>query len=378
MLESAFLVRLQVRNPESKSLLERIIRGFEDLEIQPPNNERRPDLLILELGETPDDDFRQIQFLMNKDAVGEVFLTSGTLNHEVLLRALRSGVKEFLSQPLNEQDVRQALEQFSRRREEVRQQAPRKAGQIVNVIGSKGGIGITTIAVNLAAALAESQKVPSVVLMDLNMPFGEIPLFLEIAHKYHWGEAIKNSARLDDSFLMNILTRHASGVYVLPSPASVDYYDPQTTETLERLLGLMKRMFSFVVIDGGHSLGGISLRLLELSDLVLLVSTLSLPCLTNTTKLLNILHDLRHPPTECVKVVINRFLKNSDISLKDATESIKQEIYWKIPNDYRATMSAINQGKPLSQVAARAPVTRSLRDLAAAISDLQVPAEKRF
>ncbi|MEW6440388.1 MAG: AAA family ATPase [bacterium] len=376
MGEPAFLVRLQIKSPQARKALEQILEHREEFEIQKPDDGRRPGLLIFELGSPPDEDFLQVQALIDSGAADEVFLTSGLLSQEVLLRAIRTGAKEFLSQPLQTEELQQALDQFKKRREEPRQRGPRRMGQIFHVIGSKGGIGSTTIAVNLAVALAEGKKTHSVALMDMNMPFGEIPLFLEIAPRYHWGEAIKNSARLDESFLTNILVRHSSGVHVLPSPASVDYYDPRTLETLERLLGLLRRMFDIVVLDGGHSLGGMSLRLLELSDQILLVSVLSLPCLTNAQKILNILRDLRHPPGERVRVVVNRYLKNSDITLKVARESIHQDVYWTVPNDYRTTMSAINQGKPIAQLAPRTPIARSLRDLAATLLEQPAHPEK--
>jgi len=376
MGETAFVVKLQIKSPPARKALEQIIGAQQWLKIQGPDDARRPDLLIFELGSPPDDDFRQIQSLVDMGAADEVFLTSENLSQEVLLQAIRAGAKEFFSQPLNEEEVQQALAQFKKRKDEPRQRRPKSAGQVVYVIGSKGGIGSTTIAINLAVALAENGKGQSVALMDMNMPFGEVPLFLEMAPRYHWGEAVKNSNRLDESFLTNILVRHSSGVHVLPSPASVDSFDSRTPETLERLLGLMRRMFDILIIDGGQSLGSISLRLLDLSDVILLVSILSLPCLTNTQKVLNILHDLHHPPRERAKVIINRYLKNSDISLKHAKESLHQDVYWTIPNDYRTTMSAINQGKTLSQLAPRAPITKSLRDLANALFESSGHPEK--
>jgi pilus assembly protein CpaE len=73
---------------------------------------------------------------------------------------------------------------------------------------------------------------------------------------------------------------------------------------------------------------------------------------------------LGYPSKERIKVVANRYLRNSDISLKDSQASIGKEIFWTIPNDYRTTLSAINQGKPLSQVASKAPITKRMRELA--------------
>jgi len=208
----------------------------------------------------------------------------------------------------------------------------------------------------------------SVALIDRNMLFGEVPLFLEIKPSHHWGEITKNIERLDSTFLMNILSKHSSGVYVLPSPASLNGHDTATPQIMEHLLSLMQRMFDFVVIDGGQSLDETSLKMLEMSDTVLLVSILSLPCLSNTKKLLKLFYTLGYLPKERIKVVINRHLKNPEISVKDSEAAIDQKIFWTIPNDYRRTLSAINQGKPLSELASKAPITKSVRELAYTLS----------
>jgi len=221
--------------------------------------------------------------------------------------------------------------------------------------------------VNLAVALAEKKSVQSVALVDMNLLFGDIPLFLEIKPKFHWGEITKHVSRLDNTFLMNILSKHSSGVYVLPSPADLNGHDVATPDIMERLLGLMRGMFDLVIIDGGQAPDGTYLKILEMSDIVLLLSILSLPCLANTSKLLKTFHYFGYPPEERIKVVINRYLKNSDISLKDAEKGIDKKIFWTIPNDYKTTMSAINQGKALCQSAYKEAVTNNLRQLADAI-----------
>ena len=136
-------------------------------------------------------------------------------------------------------------------------------------------------------------------------------------------------------------------------------------------------MFDFVVIDGGQSLDETSLRILQMSDIVLLVSILSLPCLSNTNKLLKSFQELGYPSKERIKVIVNRYLKNSNISLKDSQAGIGKEISWTIPNDYRTTLSAINRGKPLSEVASKAPITKNVRELAYTLAKREQSKEKR-
>ena len=364
MSDKTFLVHVKVENRQVRKRLEEIIQSDPALRIQAFDKTQRPDLIIYELGDDTERDFKVLQSLMNSDALGEVFLTSERTDSQLLLKAMRMGVKEFLIQPLNEQDVRQALAGFKARTGQSVHTAPAERGKIISIVGSKGGVGTTTVAVNLAVSLAETKAIKSVALVDLNAVVGEIPLFLAVRPSYHWGEIMQNIGRLDSAFLMNIMVRHGSGLYVLPSPSKLNGYPIATPDTMQRVLNVLRDMFDVVVIDGGQSMDSAYLKVIEMSDALLIISILSLPCLHNTHNLLQSLKGLSILPQDRMRVVINRYLKKSDVSIPEAEESIRQEIFWSIPNDYKATMSAINQGKPLSQVVSKAPVTRSISEMA--------------
>jgi len=365
MLTDSLRIKIEVKNINVRNKLEEIIRTTEGVQVQRSDDTRRSNLLIFELADDTGNEFQHVQFLLNTDAVDEVFLTSEKPDQAVLMQAIRTGVQEFLSQPLKKEEVEQALERFKKRQEKSQKKEPVKFGQTLNVIGSKGGVGTTTVAVNLAVSLAEKKDVESVALVDMNMLFGEIPLFLEVKPRHHLGELVKHITRLDTTFLMNSLSKSSAGVYVLPSANHLDGYEPVNPKVMDRVINLMKTMFDFVVIDGGQTLDRqVSLKILEMSDIALLVSVLSLPCLSNTDKLLKSFSNLGYPVEKLIRVVINRYLKNAEISLKDAEAAINKKIFWTIPNDFKTTLSAINQGKPLSQIAKRAPITKNLKELA--------------
>jgi pilus assembly protein CpaE len=150
-----------------------------------------------------------------------------------------------------------------------------------------------------------------------------------------------------------------------------------TPAIMERLLIVMRRMFDFIIIDGGQSLGDISLKILGMSDTVLLISVLSLPCLSNTNKLLRTFSDFGFPREENIKIVINRYLKKSDISVKDAETSLEKKIFWTIPNDYQTTVTATNRGKALAQFAPREEITINFQKLAAELCPESEKKEKK-
>ncbi len=245
------------------------------------------------------------------------------------------------------------------------------------MVASKGGVGNTTIAVNLAVNLAQLNRRQSVALVDLNLLFGEVPLFLDIKPSFHWGEVARNISRLDAMFLMSVLHRHSSGVYVLPSPTELDGTHQLSPDIIENLLTLMKTIFDYTVIDAGHTTDDIAIRALEMSDTVLVTANLSVPCLTNLNRLTRVLYDLGFTPGESVKLVINRYMKDASISLKDAEESVGMKVSWTVPNDYKTTMSAINQGKSLAEIAMRSPAARAIRQIAVDLSDEGAGEEKK-
>ena len=366
MVENPILVRFEIREPRVKEELEGIVSSTEGFQLDNGSSTVSCDLLILEIGEDLKKEFQLAHNIQDSGMAREIFFTSSRLDPDLLLQALRAGAKEFFPQPIKKEEVKAALLQLKERRGKGKFDGEkRKHGKIIDVIGSKGGVGNTTLAVNLAASLIETPGSPLVALIDMNLLFGEIPIFLNIESVFNWGEIARNISRLDATYLMSILSKHPSGIYVLPSPTGLDGVNVANPDVIEKLLGLMRNVFDYIVIDGGQALDDISMKILEMSDMVLLVAILSLPCLTNVKRLLWIFQKLGYPQQEDIRIVINRHSRKlTVITPKEAEESINQKIFWFIPNDYPTTMSAINQGKTLSAVAPNAEVSRNLRELA--------------
>jgi len=337
-------------------------------------------LVVFEIGPDVERDMERLKVLAGSPGVSEVFLTSKAKDPEVLIRAMQAGVKEFLPQPLDADELSKALERFKLRKgssPEKDQAKPKPKGRIIQVFGGKGGVGSTTIAVNMAVELSRLGAAGSTALLDMHVPMGEIPLFLDFEHAYTWGEAVRNISRLDAAFLMGIMTRHESGLYVLPAPDRLEDQAVASPEAATRLLAQMREVFDTVVIDGSHYLDEFSLKIMEAADEILLVTALSLPCLANVKKLLKAFAKIESFDQSKVKMVVNRYLSKSEITRAEAEELLDKKVFWTIENDYQATLSAINQGRPLSTAAPKARVAKSIARLARTLSSPGKAAEPK-
>jgi pilus assembly protein CpaE len=359
-------VRIEAQKQSTQKELEEILSQLANIELQKPGAPESADLLILEIGEDLPKEVLLIHSLLNRGEVKNIFVTSSRKEPEVILQALRAGVKEFITQPLIKEEVQIALEKF--RKETGKSVFRRGRGKIIDLMGSKGGVGTTTLAVNLATCLHEQAGSPSVALLDINPLLGELPLFLDIKTNFDWGELVKNINRVDSTFLMSIMAKHSSGIYVLPGATALDGVIA-TGEVIEKLLELLQATFDYIVIDSGKHLNNTSLKILRNADKVLVVSILDLPCLTNTRRLSKIFYDLGFPRKEKVEIIINRFHKKSMISQEEAEKSLERKILWSFPNDYQLTMSAINQGKPFSILDPKSELTKKIKGLASLVAE---------
>jgi pilus assembly protein CpaE len=329
------------------------------------------DLLIMELGENAESEFSLVHQAIHSGVAAKVYLTSRFIRPEVLIEAMRAGVKEFFSQPLKAEEVQTALIKLLHEKTGPGTKSPErpvKQGRIFSVIGSKGGVGTTTVSVNLATCLKEIHRDKTVALIDMNLIFGEVPLFLGMTQGFDWAEVAKNIHRLDYTYLMSVMAHNKSGLYVLPSPVAVQDEFRVGPDIVANLLIEMKSMFDFIVVDAGQSVDYFAKAVFKISDLTMIVTLLTLPCLINVKRILDTFSRMGYPADESSRILVNRFLKRSFISEEDAAKTLQKPIFMNIPNDFQNTMGAINQGQPLTVQSPKAEITESFRELAALVS----------
>ena len=295
-----------------------------------------------------------------------VLVVSSSNDGDLILKAMRAGVKEFLTKPVRIQDLMAA---FGRIRDQGagRGEGKSQPSQIIAVAGANGGVGTTSIAVNLACALAQDEF-NTAALVDLDLGLGDADVFLDTIPDSSLADVAQNITRLDFSLLKRSLTKHSSGLFLLPRPVRLEDVALISAEDLQRVLGLLKATFTHLVLDLSKSYSAIDMVALRMADHVLLVTQLDLPCLRNVVRLMESFGEMEGM-AEKVKVIVNRVgFAQSHITTKKAKDTIGHDIYWQLPNDYRTMGATRNDGVPLVEEAPKAAITQSIVALAQSLT----------
>ncbi len=299
-----------------------------------------------------------------------VYLTGMDLDAEVILQAMRAGASELLARPVNGVDISAAVKKLSGRLQQE-SAASRQAGKIVTVFSNKGGVGTTTVATNLAVALAKETG-EQVVIADLDLQLGDVALFLNMRPRYTIVDVVSRGPNLDPSSVHSALVRHESGVYLLGEPPRPEDADTISADQVGQVLSHLRRMFPFVVVDTTHSFEDRTIEVLDISDLILLVVLLDLPNIRNVQRCLDIFNRLPGYTADKVRLVVNRYMPDLQIGIPHVERTLKTEVYWKIPNDYGRVINAINSGAPLAQADGGSPLSFSFKNLARNVAGLPI------
>jgi pilus assembly protein CpaE len=332
-----------------------------------------PDIGLIAIDKDPARALELVAKITQNSPECAILVVSSSNDGHLILQAMRTGAKEFLTQPVRIEDLLAALGRISERRF-GRGEKKTHGSQVIAVAGAIGGVGSTSLAVNLGCALAKDAK-NSVALIDLDLCLGDADVFLDIVPDYTLVDVAQNVTRLDFVLLKRSLTKHASGLFLLPRPLQLEDARLITAEDFQRVIGLMKATFTHLVLDLSKGYSPVDMVALEMATHVLLIIQLDLPCLRNVVRLMMSLNDMKGIGDK-VKIVVNRVgLDTGQITLKKAQDTIGREIFWQLPNDYRTMIEVRNNGVPLLESAPKAAITQSIVAMAEALSgnDKQPP-----
>lgn len=278
------------------------------------------------------------------DASVSIFAASSDGSPEQIVGAMRSGCSEYLLKPFTAQDVLDAFAQIKSRWAGKRQT---EKGRVITLMGAKGGMGVTALALHLALNLVQRHQ-RNCLLVDQHPALGDVSLYLGLRrHQYSFYELVQNTDRLDADLLHGFTTSHASGLQVLDSPEAIQAFPHVSPDAIEHTLAFLAENYQFVILDTPAALTEDTCAAIRQSDRLEIILTPELPAIRNAVRSIEYLTGL-HYPEENIDIVLNRYSRRSVLSEEEIEGALRRKITYKIPNNYGLIINAINAGVPVA------------------------------
>lgn len=324
-----------------------------------------PDVILMDINMPDIDGITATETIRHKSPHIQVVILSVQNDQNYMRRAMLAGARDFLTKPPMGDELISAIRRASdmariERSKNVQQgrgSAPLAGipssvqtlpgllqGKVVTVYSPKGGVGTTTLAVNLAIALHNEDT--RVVLVDSNLQFGDVAVFINEQGKNTLIEIAPRIEELDSEIIEEIMIKHqASGIHVLAAPPKPEYAEKISAEQFGRVIHLLKQLYAYVVIDTSSTLTDATLTSIDNSDVVVVVTTQEIPAIKNVSLSLDLLHTLGVQKDRVV-LAMNRFDKRIAITPERVGKNLKQDVAAVIPLDERIVINAVNRGIP--------------------------------
>jgi len=348
--------------------------------------EMDPDVVLMDINMPDVDGITATENIRKNSPYIQVVILSVQGDQNYMRRAMLAGARDFLTKPPMGDELISAIKRagemaHSEREKGAKQQmaistaapsmggmggfAPAQQGKIIVVYSPKGGTGCTTIAVNLAIALNNEDT--RTVLIDGNLQFGDVAVFVNEQGKNTILDIAPRMDDLDAEIIEEILIKHeASGIRILAAPQRPEMAEKISADQFMKVLQFMQRIYSYVVVDTSSILTDVILSAVDLSDVVVLVTTQEIPAIKNSRLILDLLNTMGINK-ERIVFAMNRFDKRIAISPERVSENLKHEITAVVPLDEKIAINAVNRGVPFMLDNKSQPIGRGIFSLAEAV-----------
>jgi pilus assembly protein CpaE len=329
--------------------------------------EDRYNVIVLDADSNPDSALELAETVCSSSHTS-VMAYSAQADVKLAIRFMRVGVREFFTLPVDAAEVADALVRASTRQPSG-QQTDQVPCKIFVFLGTKGGCGVTALASNFAVSLAQESE-RSTLLVDLGLPLGDAAINLGMVTEFSIANALREANRLDANFLRTLLATHGSGLSVLAAPSDFRSEQAPDNESINKLLGVARLNFEYVVVDVGSRLDLLGSALFEESSTVYLITQVGISELRNANRMISQFFPRR---TDNLQIVLNRY-KPATLLFDDKhiEKALTRPAQWKIPDDYQSARRTQNSATAMAL--ADAPISLAIRQMARAACGL--PAER--
>jgi pilus assembly protein CpaE len=330
-----------------------------------------PELVILDASDISAEEGELVERLSKQYSASSFMLLTREPQQDLLIRAMRAGMREVLPLPL----VHRAFHEAVDRIEVAAGLSPIREGKVLAFISCKGGSGATFLSTNFGYALAALAD-KKVLLIDLHGQFGDATLYVsDQKPAMTLSDICAQISRMDGAFLDSCLVHVASNFGVLAAADDPNRKVDMKPEHMDTILRIARQHYDFVVLDVGRQIDAISLRALDQADTIYPVLQLALPDIRDGRRLLDIFRSLGYP-NERIRLIVNRYEKGGKLRLTDLEQALGADVVHTVPNDYLSATDSVNQGIPVLQLSRSSNVARSLAELVKMVASRRVAESK--
>ena len=323
--------------------------------------ELQPDIVLMDINMPGMDGIAASEQISQKAPFTQIIMMSVQGESDYLRRSMLAGAREFLIKPFSSDELISSIRRVHQLGASRRQAMPAmpktatgmaptaeaavsSAGKIVSIFSSKGGVGCSTIAVNLAIALQQNNAI-KVAVVDTSLQFGDIGVLLNLYASRTIADLASNADELDNELISDVFIPHSSGIKALLAPPRPEVADTVTPSLVGDVLEKLRTMFDIIIVDTASVLDDVVLNVLDLSDKIMIVTTPEIPAIKDAKLFLEVTEALEYERGR-IMFVLNKADKRINIRAEDIEANIKYPIQGQLPLDERAVTTAVNQGVP--------------------------------
>jgi pilus assembly protein CpaE len=323
--------------------------------------ELKPDIVLMDINMPGMDGITASERISQAVPFTQIVMMSVQGEADYLRRSMLAGAREFLIKPFSSDElvssIRRVHQLGASRRQAMPVMSPtasgaspraeaavHHAGKVVTIFSAKGGVGCSTIAVNLAIALQQTAAV-KVALVDANLQFGDVGVLLNLYASRTIADLAAVGDELDDELVSDVFLPHSSGVKALLAPPRPEVADTVTPALVSEVLKRLQTMFDVILVDTGSILDDVVLNVLDISDKIIVVTTPEIPAIKDAKLFFEVTEALEYERSR-IMFILNKADKRINIRAEDIEENIKYSIQAQLPIDERAVTTSVNQGVP--------------------------------
>lgn len=348
--------------------------------------EQQPHVVLMDINMPDMDGISATEAIVRDVPFTQIVILSVQSDTDYMRRAMLAGARDFLSKPPAADDLVNTIRKLGKRSWEEQEKLARTSqarvvrpgesaarpvlnGKIISVYSPKGGVGCTTVATNMALALHSDET--RAALVDGNIHFGDIAVFLNLRSKNGLADLADRADDLDSVMVDSVMATHPSRLKILLAPNRPELADEigegvTGANRVKKILAFLKQEYAYVVVDTASALTEFTLAILDMSDAILLLATPDIPALKDARLFFDLMEALDYPSKQIV-FVLNRMDKRLGINAEAIADNIKHAVAAQIINDERAVISSINRGVPFILGDKNRPLVQGLLDTVRAV-----------